>query len=100
MDSSSITDSSRATHVDVDIDYESAKFKVSPGSKSLAEALEFEAEISTAFISDPWYRRFTGVLAPKYPRLTRFILYLRGPRPKVDLPGWLNTTLHFVPPNN
>ncbi|CCM05180.1 uncharacterized protein FIBRA_07389 [Fibroporia radiculosa] len=97
MDSSSVTESSRATHVDVDC--ESAK--ASPRSVSPGKAFEFEAYTSTsATIPDPWYRRFSGVLALKYPRLTRLILYLRGPRPKVDLPGELDTPLCFVAPNS
>jgi hypothetical protein len=44
-----------------------------------------------------WWR-----LESKFPRVTqrtkRFLLYMRGPRPVVDLPG-LSTSTHNVPPN-
>ncbi|KAL0578594.1 hypothetical protein V5O48_003385 [Marasmius crinis-equi] len=46
----------------------------------------------------PWFYRVGGRLRSRYPRAARFLLYLRGPRPKFDLPDpkpLLNVNLHF-----
>ncbi|KAG7099055.1 hypothetical protein E1B28_000930 [Marasmius oreades] len=46
----------------------------------------------------PWHRRLGEKLASRYPRANRFLVYLRGPRPKVDLPDpkpLLNINLHL-----
>ncbi|PCH33755.1 hypothetical protein WOLCODRAFT_94109 [Wolfiporia cocos MD-104 SS10] len=93
MESGSITSSSRT--VDIGTDPESAKERLP--CKSPAEAFEVQDLLSIPGPPDPWYRRFGRTLGPKYPRLARFIRYLRGPRPKVDLPAptpFLNLTLY------
>ena len=48
----------------------------------------------------PWYRRIHRRLASSFPRANGFRLYLRGPRPKVDLPGTSCNVLHHVQPKS
>jgi len=66
-------------------------------SKSSAEIFDLEApEISDARARS-WYERSYRSFLANHPRFTRAIYYLRGPRPKVELPDptpWLNLTLY------
>ncbi|KAK1228626.1 hypothetical protein PQX77_008220 [Marasmius sp. AFHP31] len=57
-----------------------------------------DPEGATSQLRRPWYQRIGGRLVSKFPKATRFLIYLRGPRPKVDLPDpkpLLNINLHF-----
>lgn len=91
MESASVTSSSRTAHVDTEFDYSRA---AETPSKLPTDAFQLEELTST---SRPWHGRPSRVLASRFPRLARFVRYLRGPRPKVDLPDptpFLNLTLH------
>ncbi|KZT72779.1 hypothetical protein DAEQUDRAFT_808764 [Daedalea quercina L-15889] len=94
MESSSVTSSLRATHVDSESSFEADK----PTPQLSKEPFEVEALVQeTAKASELWHRRLARRLAQRYPRVARLVRYVQGPRPKVDLPEprpFLNLTLY------
>ena len=85
-ESSSVTISSRATHVD-EGSYDEGKSTPQP-PKEPYEVEAFVQEPGRA--SAPWHRRLATRLAPRYPRIARLVRYIQGPRPKRDLSGALS----------
>lgn len=46
-----------------------------------------QLEAAAPLVVQPRGTRFLSSLSAKHPKLTRVIKYVRGPRPKVDLPS-------------
>ena len=58
-----------------------------------AQSFDIDTSTKSSSQSIPWHVHIDRFVNARYPRIARFIKYVKGPRQKVDLPGENNLPL-------